>query len=127
MAAANSGRRARGIDGGRRAAPAQVRVAQRLPHVLTLPPTASTGRYASSRLVFRMMLAFTSGHSLSESEEDRGHVRVARRVPATRGLGGSSPGTVLLVCVSFETGFSSPARLAVECAARMRIRMHKRL
>ena len=58
----------------------RVRVAQPLPHVLTSPPTASTGRYAPSRLVFRMMMAFTPGHSLSESEEERGHVRIARRV-----------------------------------------------
>ena len=93
MAAANSGRLARGIDGGCLAAPPQVRVAQRLPPVLTSPPTASTGRYAPSRLVFRMMMAFTPGHSLSESEEERGHVRIARRVPATRGCRGSSPGT----------------------------------
>ena len=93
MAAANSGRPACGIDGGCRAAPPRVRVAQRLPHLLWKPPTASTGRYAPSRLVSRLMMAFTSGHSLSESEEERGHVRVARRVPATRGSGGSSPET----------------------------------
>ena len=124
MAAANSGRLARGIDGGCRAAPPQVRVAQLLPRVLTLPPTASTGRYAPSRLVFRMMMAFTPGHSLSESEEERGHVRIARRVPATRGLGGSSPGTGSSLCGSRSTGFSGRVS-RVECAVRMRLCLAK--
>ena len=54
-----------------------------------------------------MMMAFTPGHSLSESEEGRGHVRVARRVPATRGLGGSSPETGFIVAGPKASGFQA--------------------
>ena len=115
MAAANSGNPACGIDGGRRAAPPQVRGAQRLPHLLWKPPTASTGRYAPSRLVSRLMMAFTPGHSLSESEEGRGHVRVARRVPATRGSGGSSPGTGSSSQSPKVSGFHSSSLERLKC------------